>query len=100
MLRRSFCRNFVGYVSYLALAFAKTFFQGEKILENVLEGEHLFCKPLKYVNHEGEYFYVYLDTDSEMKETEKFFGQPFDYAFPLRDEVPTTAWVGLLKIEE
>lgn len=49
---------------------------------------------------EGEYFYVYLDSDSEMKETEKFFGQPFDYAFPLRDEVPTTAWVGLLKIEE
>lgn len=46
---------------------------------------------------EGEYFYVYLEDEQEMKDTEKFFGQPFDYAFPLRI---SDDWVGLLKVED
>ena len=46
---------------------------------------------------DGEYFYTYLDDEDEMKDTEKFLGQPFDYAFPLRD---CESWVGIIKIEE
>ena len=46
---------------------------------------------------EGEYFYVYLEDEQEMKDTEKFLGQPFDYAFPLRD---SEEWVGLMKVED
>ena len=46
---------------------------------------------------EGEYFYTYLEDEQEMKATEKFLGQPFDYAFPLRD---CDEWVGLVRIED
>ena len=46
---------------------------------------------------EGEYFYTYLEDEQEMKDTEKFLGQPFDYAFPLRY---FDGWVGLLRIED
>jgi hypothetical protein len=45
---------------------------------------------------EGEYFYTYLEDEQEMKDTEKFLGQPFDYAFPLRD---SDGWVGIIKVE-
>ena len=46
---------------------------------------------------DGEYFYTYLDDEDEMKSTEKFLGQPFDYAFPLRD---SDGWVGIIKVED
>ena len=46
---------------------------------------------------DGEYFYTYLEDEQEMKDTEKFLGQPFDYAFPLRD---CDEWVGLVRIED
>lgn len=46
---------------------------------------------------EGEYFYVYLEDEEEMKDTEEFFGQPFDYAFPCKE---CFDWVGLLKVED
>mgnify|MGYP007013973617 CR=1 FL=1 len=46
---------------------------------------------------EGEYFYTYLEDEQEMKDTETFIGQPFDYAFPLRD---CDEWVGLVKVED
>lgn len=46
---------------------------------------------------DGEYFYTYLDDEDEMKSTEKFLGQPFDYAFPLRD---SDGWVGLISMVE
>lgn len=45
----------------------------------------------------GEYFYTYLEDEQEMKDTEKFLGQVFDYAFPLRD---CDEWVGLVKVED
>ena len=45
----------------------------------------------------GEYFYTYLEDEQEMKDTEKFLGQPFDYAFPLRY---FDGWVGLVKVED
>ena len=46
---------------------------------------------------DGEYFYTYLEDEQEMKDTEKFLGQPFDYAFPLRD---SDGWVGIIKVED
>lgn len=51
---------------------------------------------------DGEYFYIYLDDEEELKSTEKFltrFGLNtyFDYAIPLRD---SECWVGLVKIED
>lgn len=50
----------------------------------------------------GEYFYVYLEDEQEMKDTEKFLtkhglDQHFDYSFPLRD---SDGWVGLVRIED
>lgn len=47
--------------------------------------------------YDGEYFYTYLEDGQEMKDTEKFLGQPFDYAFPLRD---SDGLVGLIKVED
>lgn len=46
---------------------------------------------------DGEYLYTYLNDEQEMKDTEKFLEQPFDYAFPLRD---SDGWVGLIKVED
>ena len=46
---------------------------------------------------EGEYFYTYLEDEDEMKDTERFLGQPFDYAFPIRD---SEEWIGIIKVED
>lgn len=45
----------------------------------------------------GEYFYTYLEDEQEMKDTEKFLGQVFDYAFPCKE---CYEWVGLVKVED
>lgn len=45
----------------------------------------------------GEYFYTYLEDEQEMKYTEKFLGQVFDYAFPCKE---CYEWVGLVKVKD
>lgn len=52
--------------------------------------------------NDGEYFYIYLEDEDELEETERFLSiygmkDHFDYAFPL---VETAEWVGLVRIDD